>query len=161
MRSEPILCHNVLWKRVEPVASTFRPPLFIYSQHYLAFKLREAVKHMSSSFSFKHIATKVKSGWYGFMFNDFQTKTALSIILYARLYSNSMICVDKPKESLKTQFLSQLSQIRCGILQLFRLCCCAFKPFFVSWVTLRRKSIAWWSCCNAKLCFCSFSIRSI
>ena len=37
------------------------------------------------------------------MFFDFQTKTPVSIILYACLYSNSMICVDKPMESLKAQ----------------------------------------------------------
>ena len=49
-----------------------------------------------------------------------------------------MICVDKTKESLKTLFICQYSQICCGILQLSRLCCCAFKQFFVSWVTLRR-----------------------
>ena len=45
------------------------------------------------------------------MFFDFQTKTPVSIILYACLYSNSMMCVDKPKESLKTQFICQLSLI--------------------------------------------------
>ena len=43
------------------------------------------------------------------MFFDFQTKTPVSIILYAGLYLNSMICVDKPKENLKTQFFDQLS----------------------------------------------------
>ena len=59
VRSEPILFHNVLWKRVEQVASTFRPPSCINPRHYLAFMLREAVRHMSLSFSFKHIATKV------------------------------------------------------------------------------------------------------
>ena len=37
----------------------------------------------------------------------FQTKTPVSIILYACFYSNSTICVDKPKESLKTQFISR------------------------------------------------------
>ena len=31
---------------------------------------------------------------------------------------------------------------------------------FVIWETLRRQSTAFWSCCNAKLFFCSFSIRS-
>ena len=67
------------------------------------------------------------------MLFDFQTKTAVSIILYACLYSISIICVSKPKESLKTQFISQLSQIICGILQSCRLC--AFKPFFrVEWL---------------------------
>ena len=35
------------------------------------------------------------------MFFDFQTKTPVSIILYACLYSNSMICVDEPKKSVK------------------------------------------------------------
>ena len=38
----------------------FSPTFCIYSWLYLAFKIREAVKHMSSSFSFKDIATKVK-----------------------------------------------------------------------------------------------------
>ena len=46
---------------------------------------------------------------YDFMFFDFQTKTPVSIILYACLYLNSMICVEKPKESLKTQFFCQIS----------------------------------------------------
>ena len=40
------------------------------------------------------------------MFFDFPTNSPVSIILYACLYLNSMICVDKPKESLKTVFLS-------------------------------------------------------
>ena len=49
------------------------------------------------------------------MFFDFQTKTPVSIILYASLYSTSIVCVDKPKESLQTQFIYKLSQICCGI----------------------------------------------
>ena len=111
--------------------------------HYLPFKLREFVRHMSVKFSFKHIAIKVKNiVWYGFTFFDFWNWTPVLIILYACLYSNSMIYVDKPKQSLKTQFISQLSQICCVILQSCRLCCCSFKPFFVSWVTPRRKSTA-------------------
>ena len=60
VRCEPILFHNLLWNRVEPVASTFRPASCIYSWLYLVFKLRKAVKHMSPSFSFKHIAAEVK-----------------------------------------------------------------------------------------------------
>ena len=36
------------------------------------------------------------------MFIDFQTKTPVSIILYACLHSTSKISVDEPKESLKT-----------------------------------------------------------
>ena len=52
--------HNVLWKRVGPVVLTFSPPFCTYSRHYLAFKLREAVKHMISSFNLKQIATKLK-----------------------------------------------------------------------------------------------------
>ena len=105
---------------------------------------------MSSSISFKHIATKVKKNcWYGFIIFDFQSKTPVSIILYACLYSNSMICADKRKESLKTQFIYQLSQSCCSILQSCRLFCCAFKPFFVNWVTLRRKCTAQESCCSA------------
>ena len=43
------------------------------------------------------------------MFFDFQTKTPVLIILYAGLYSTSKICVEKPKESLKTQSTCQLS----------------------------------------------------
>ena len=43
------------------------------------------------------------------MFFDFQTKTPVSIILYAGLNLNSMICVDKPRENLKTQFFYQPS----------------------------------------------------
>ena len=69
------------------------------------------------------------------MFFDFQTKNPVSIILYACLYSNSLICVNKLKESLKTLFICQFSQICCGILQLCRLCCCALKPFLlVEWL---------------------------
>ena len=45
------------------------------------------------------------------MFFDFRTKTSVSIVLYASLYSTFKICVDKPKESLKTQFICQLSLI--------------------------------------------------
>ena len=44
------------------------------------------------------------------MFFDFQTETPVSINSYACLYSNSMICVHDPKESLKTQFICQLPQ---------------------------------------------------
>ena len=104
--------HNVLWKRVDPVMSTNCPPFLIYSRHYLAFKLEEAVKHMISSFSFMHIATKIKKkDWHGFIFFDFQIMTPVLIILYACLYSNTMICVDKPIESMETQFICQLSHI--------------------------------------------------
>ena len=35
------------------------------------------------------------------MFFDFQTKTPVSIIFYACLYSTSKICVDKPKKAWK------------------------------------------------------------
>ena len=89
----------------------FRPPSCIYSQHYLASKLKEAVRPVNSSTSFKHFATKAKKNIdrYDFMFFDFQTKTPVSIILYAWLYLNSMICADKPKKSLKIQFFCQLS----------------------------------------------------
>ena len=45
------------------------------------------------------------------MFFDFQTKTPVSKILDACLSSNSMIWVHKRKESLSTQFISQLSQV--------------------------------------------------
>ena len=93
------------------VMQYFRPPSYILSQHYLAFKIGEAVRHVNSSFSFKHFATtaRKKGDRYDFMFSEFQTKTPVSIILYACLYLNSMICVDKPNEGLKTQFFCQLS----------------------------------------------------
>ena len=45
------------------------------------------------------------------MFFDIQTITPVSIILYACVHSNSMILVEKPEESLKTQFICQLLQI--------------------------------------------------
>ena len=53
-----VLVHIVLWRRVEPVASIFRPPSCIYSRQNLAIGLREAVRLRSSSFSFMNIATK-------------------------------------------------------------------------------------------------------
>ena len=65
------------------------------------------------------------------MFFDFQTKTPVSKILYACLASNSMIWVHRRKESLSTQFISQLPQVFCAILQSCRLRCCAFKVFLV------------------------------
>ena len=63
------------------------------------------------------------------MFFDFQTKTPVPKILYACLASNSMIWVHKRKKSLSTQFIFQLPQFFCGILQSCRLRCCAFKLF--------------------------------
>ena len=121
----------------------------------------EAVRHMSLSFTFRHLATKVKNfGWFGFKFFDFQIKTPVSKILYACLDSNSIICVHKRQKSLSTEFISQLLQVFGDILQSSRLRCCAFKLFFIIWRTLRRKVNAYWSCCNAKLCFYSFSLRS-
>ena len=60
MQSEPTLFHNLIWKSEEAVASIFRCPSCIYSPQGLTFKLGEAVRHMSSSFSLKHIGTKVK-----------------------------------------------------------------------------------------------------
>ena len=61
------------------------------------------------------------------MFFVFQTKTPVPKILYACLAENSMIWVHKCKESLTTQFISQLPQVVCVILQSCRLRCCAFK----------------------------------
>ena len=46
---------------------------------------------------------------------DFQTKTPVSKIFACLLGLQFMIWVDKRKESLKTQFIFQLSQIFCGI----------------------------------------------
>ena len=40
-----------------------------------------------------------------------------------------MIWVHKRKESVSTQFISQLPQVFCGILQSCRFRCCAFKLF--------------------------------
>ena len=107
VRSEPILFLKVFWWREGSVASTFRLTACIYCRHYLAFRLGEAARHMSSSFSFKHKATNVKIGWYGFMSFDFYTETPVSNILYACWSWNSMIWQDKPKESLKTHFICQ------------------------------------------------------
>ena len=49
------------------------------------------------------------------MFFDFQTKTPVSIILYACLYLNSMICINKyrqtQKKSKNTVFLSKFIKI--------------------------------------------------
>ena len=42
-----------------------------------------------------------------------------------------MIFVNKPKESLKTELIFQLSQFCCVILQSSRFCCCAFKLFLL------------------------------
>ena len=42
-----------------------------------------------------------------------------------------MIWVHECKESLTTQFISQLPQVVCGILQSYRLRCCAFKLFLL------------------------------
>ena len=98
MWPEPIYFRNVLWKRVERLK--FLPTFLHMHSALFERKFREAVRHMSSSVSFKHIATKVKkNGWYGFIIFDFQTKTDVWIILYACLYSNSMICVHKPKKA--------------------------------------------------------------
>ena len=63
------------------------------------------------------------------MFIDFQTKIPVSKVLYACLASNSLIWLHKRKESLSTQFISQLPRFFCGILQSCRLRCCAFKLF--------------------------------
>ena len=76
------------------------------------------------------------------------------------LSSDSIIWIDKLKKSLRTQFICQVLRICCGILQSCRLFSSAFEPLFVIWVTLRRQITAECSCCNAKQCFCSFSIRS-
>ena len=65
------------------------------------------------------------------MIFDFKTKTPVSKILYACLASNSMIWVQKRKESLRTQIISQLSQVFCGILQSCRLRCGVFKLFLL------------------------------
>ena len=45
------------------------------------------------------------------MLFDFQSETPVSKVLYACLASNSMIRVHKRKESLSTQFISQLPQV--------------------------------------------------
>ena len=65
------------------------------------------------------------------MFSDFQSKTPVSKNLHARLASNSMNWVHKRKKSLGWQFISQLPQVFCGILQSCRLRCCEFKLFLL------------------------------
>ena len=145
--------HQCIKTGYTSVMQYFQPPSWTLPQQYLAFELGEVVIHVNSSFSFKHFGTKAKKiARYDFMFFVFQTKIPVSIILYACLYLNSMICVDKPKESLKTQFSVKFHNFLCGILQWCSLYCYAFKPFFNSWVTLRRKSTAYCACCSAKLC---------
>ena len=73
---------------------------FLQIVPYFPFKLGEFVRHVNSSFSFKHFATKAKkTDRYDFMFFDFQFKTPVSIILYACLYLNSMICIDKYRQT--------------------------------------------------------------
>ena len=67
-----------------------------------------------------------------------------------------MIWVDKQKESLKTQFISQLSQFLWHLMASYShvdSVAVHSNCFFVIWVTLRRKSPAYCSCCNAKLYF--------
>ena len=147
------------------VMQNFRPPSCKKSQQYLPFNLGKVVKHVHSSFSFKHFATKAKKiDRFDFMFFDFQTRTPVSIFLYACFYLNSMICIDNyrrtQRKSENTVFFVNFHKFLCGILHWCSLHCCAFKPFFNSWVTLRRKSTAYWSCCSAKLCFCSSSTRN-
>ena len=65
-----------------------------------------------------------------------------------------------PKKPETTVYLSSFTNFFCGISQSWRLCCCAFKPVFVGWVTLWRKNTAYWSCWSAILCFCRFSTRN-
>ena len=89
----------------------FWPPSCKKYQHYLPINLGEVVRHMNSSFSFNHFATKAKKiDRHDFMFFDFQTKNLVSIILFACLYLNSMICIDNyrqtQKKSENTVFLS-------------------------------------------------------
>ena len=61
---------------------------------------------MSSSFSFKHIATKVKkNGRYGVMFFDFQTKTPVSIILYACCTQTPWFVWTNPKKAWKQSLI--------------------------------------------------------
>ena len=139
----------------------FSPTLLQILFCYLAFKVIEAVIHMSSSFTSKYNATNVKNiGWFGFKFFDFQTKTPVSKSLYACLASNSLIWVHKREEGLSTQFNVQLSQFFVVSHGHADAVARHSNYFFVIWETLRRKSTAFWSCCNAKLFFCSFSIRS-
>ena len=46
-------------------------------------------------------------------------------------WPQNQIWVHKRKESLNTQFISQLPQVSCGILQSCRLRCCAFKLILI------------------------------
>ena len=138
----------------------FCPPSCIYTRNYLQFKLREAVRHISSSFSFKHNATKVQKWliwlqnlWF---WNQDSCLNSFVCLLVLKLHD---LCRQTQRKPENTVFC-QGSKICCGILQSFRLWCSAFKPIFVNWVTLWRKSTAYWSCCNAKQCSCSSSVRS-
>ena len=76
------------------------------------------------------------------MFFDFQTKTPVWTILYACLYSTSKICVYKPEESVKTQFICQISRTVLVFYSHADTVAARSNLFFVSWVTLRRKITA-------------------
>ena len=159
--SSRLLFHNVIWKSEEPVASIFRSASCIFSPHCLTFKLGEAVRHMSSSFSFMHIATKVEENWLIWLDVLWLSNWnfCLSRFVCFLVLNFQILCRQTQRKPKNTVYLSTFSNF-CGILQSCRLCCCAFQPFSVSWVTLRGKSTAYWSCCSAKLCFCSFSTKN-
>ena len=133
----------------------FYPPSCIHSQHCFAFKLRDAVRHMSSPFSFMHFASQVKENWLWFSnwdscLNHF---VCLLVVNFQYLFRQTQ---RKPGNtvylSTPTNFLWYLT-----FMQTLFLC---VQTIFVSWLTRWRKITAYLSCCNAKVCFCSFSIRS-
>ena len=121
----------------------FHPTSCIHSRHYLAFKLRDSERHMSSSFSFLQIATKVKENWLiwldvlWFLNQD----SCLNHFVCLLVLNFQNLCRQTQTKPENTVYLSTFANF-CGILQSCRLCCCAFNPFFVSWVTLRRKITA-------------------
>ena len=94
------------------------------------------------------------------MFFDFQTNTLVSKKLYACLASNSMILVHKRKESLSIQFISQLPQVFCGILQSCRVRCYAFKLFFLFEELFDANVLLIGHALTQNYVFFSFSIRS-
>ena len=117
---------------------------------------------MSSSFTFKHNATKVKeTGWFGSILFDSQAKTPVSKVLYPCLASNSTIWVDKRKESLETQFFCQHSQVflwYLTVMQTLPLCIQTILLLF-QWLS-DPEALPIGQAVNQNYVFGSFSIRS-
>ena len=87
------------------------------------------------------------------MFFDFQTKTPVSKILKACLASNSLIWVQKRKKKPEyTVYLSNATSFLWYLTVMLTPLLCIQTISVISGI-LRRKSTAYWSCCNAKLFF--------